>query len=680
MFTVIVCDEHIIKDCYQKYYIFLKPFLDSNDFSFCEWNHKGNTIDEALPNLKDIIRHRKEWRLIVVNDSTTWGFDAVNKRNPFNYVDSENHSYIFSDFEQISDFRNQQIQKYRKALNNPLVKLSAWLCGIPFASEPTICYEQEKETIEHPNNGEVYYNTLAKLNLKPAEVEMDYDKETRFRVLIDKFELNGELFNLPKSVIAFSERAECLESQKSKSSWKTHTEFDYSTFYLDNLYSDKLRYLLFDISYLKGERNEAMYFDFLTTLLMVAKFDIPQGVVRANRVYRLENESDQLRISNLCSEYNSKLWATLSKIETLSAVVKEKEKQPVDRQTVEELFESDVSVPIEVITNESKANLMAKKNRIGLSRDCPEDEAEIWNNQFNTINKYFIRFLREPRRAVKSATKDKFRSMNKIDDARAAQLNEYQKEDIAYVLDEEERNMVNTTTAHLFNTAQYNNKMRDAGKEIKNCIEQRMTKHRTVTIGLVALLAYFFGFIPLIISNFNTVKSLTFSLIISGVVLGVFGAVGFLYLFALRKKLTDKIDQFNMVMREIMREVENGVNTFSKYLSHACNVMREFSVLNYAEKAEKREQNILENHKRVINDKIKEVNELFAAYISLEDLKLRYDADPYEYDFTKMQDYEYEMPYLDINREIDFIQQGNVVNAPVDYIKSISLTREELYD
>lgn len=680
MFTVIVCDEHIIKDCYQKYHIFFKPFLDSDNFSFCEWNHKGDTLEEALPGLKDLIRHRKEWRAIIVNDSSTWGFDAVNKRNPFNYVDSVNHSFIFSDFDHILDFRSQQKEKYRKALNNPLTKLSSWLCGIPFSAEPIICYEQEKDTIEHANNGDVYYDCISKLKLDSFEVEMDYDKELRFKTLTEKFELNGELFNLPKSVIALSERAECLESKKQVSSWGKHTEFDYSTFYADNLYSDKLRYMLFDISYLKGEKSESMYFDFLTMLLMLACYDVPQGIMRANRVYRLEMESDRLCIGNLCEAYNSKLRATLSKIETMSVTLREREKQPIDRQTVEDVFEADISIPIEVISTEGKGNLMAKHDRIGLSGDCPEDEYENWSNQFHTINKYFIRFLREPRRAVKSATKDKFRAMNTIDDSRAARLNEYQKEDIAYVLDEEERNMVNTTTAHLFNTAKYNNQMRDAEKEIKNCIAQRMTRRKTVTVGLISLAAYLFGFLPLIISNFNTVKSLLFSLTLTGAVLGIFAVIGFLYLFVLRKKLVEKFEKFNMVMRGIITEVESGVKTFSDYLSHACNVMRKFSILNYAEKTEKKEQNILENHKRDINEKIKEVNELFSSYISLETLELRDDAEPYDYDFTAMRSYEYEIPYVRVNRDIDFLQQGNIVNIPVDYVKSISLKREELYD
>ena len=71
---------------------------------------------------------------------------------------------------------------------------------------------------------------------------------------------------------------------------------------------------------------------------------------------------------------------------------------------------------------------------------------------------------------------------------------------------------------------------------------------------------------------------------------------------------------------------------------------------------------------------------MFSSYISLETLELRDDAEPYDYDFTAMRSYEYEIPYVRVNRDIDFLQQGNIVNIPVDYVKSISLKREELYD
>ena len=63
MFTVIICDEHIIKDCYHKYHIYLKPFFDNDNFAFCPWNANAETLDEALPRLKSIIQHKKEWSM-----------------------------------------------------------------------------------------------------------------------------------------------------------------------------------------------------------------------------------------------------------------------------------------------------------------------------------------------------------------------------------------------------------------------------------------------------------------------------------------------------------------------------------------------------------------------------------------------------------------------------------------
>lgn len=680
MFTVIICDEHIIKDCYHKYHIYLKPFFDNNNFAFCEWNTNADNLDEAVPKLKDVVQHKKEWRAIVVNDSSTWGFDGINKRNPFDYVNSRRKDYQFSSFEQIKSFRSAEEALVDKALHNPLTKLSIWLCGAPINAMPTLCYSSEAERVISAETDEAYFEVLNELGLKSSEVEADWNRDLKFKKLCEKFELRGELFNPPTSVIAIAERGKNTDAELSELAWSNHTEFDYSQFYMDNLYPEKLRYLIYDVSYIRMRRNENQYFNFLTTIMMLANYECPKGVLRSNRVYKLEVHIDVDCVRKLCNMYNSKLWSTISKIEEITHKISEKEKQPVDKHTAEEYFESNVIIPIEVVTRESRENLQAKYDKIGLSRDCPSDEYDYWDEQFRTINKYFIRFLREPRRAVKTATKEDFRITNEINDERALQLSEYQKEDVKYILDEEERNMIATSTAQLFNTAQYNEKMRDADKEIRREIAQRMTKKTTVFVGLFAVIAYLIGFLPLLFSNINTGKSFVFSLAVTGAVLSTFLIVGFIYLFVLRRKMINRFKHFNCVMSEILKEIENGVNAFSNYLSHACNVMREFSVLNYSESSYKKTKHILANHKRIITQKINEVNELFSTYINSDELRLAYDVEPYEFDFTVMRDYQYEMPYAEVRKDIDYMQQGNKIEIPVDYLESITLTREELYD
>ena len=680
MFTVIVCDEHIISDCYHKYHIYLKPFFDSDNFAFCAWNTNADSLDEALPGLKDIIKHKKEWRAIVVNDSFIWGFDSVCKQNPFDFVNSKKKNYQFSSFEQVMEFRAAEKDVVNTALTNPLVKLSSWLCGTSISSQPLVCYSDEKETIYNAVDSEVYYDALEKMNLRPSAVEFDWSRDYKFRKLPEQFELHGELFNPPKSIIALSERAKNSETELNELAWTGHTEFEYSQFYLDNLYPEKLRYMLFDISYIKGCKNENDYFNFLTAVMLLATYECPNGIIRSNRVYKLDMNINSDCVRDLCNKYHSKLWSTLAKIDDISKNLKEKEEQPVDSNTVEECFESDVDISIDVVNSESRDNLRAKYSKIGLAKDYPLDEYEYWDDQFHTINKYFVRFLKEPRRAVKSATKEDFRVMNKIDDERALRLNEYQKEDATNDLEEEEQHMVATSTTQLFNTAQYSQQMREADRNIRRGIEQRMTKKKTMFVGMFAAIAYFIGFLPLLFGNLNTTKSLVFSLSVTGIVLGIFLLIGFIYLFVLRNRLINRFKHFNYVMSGILKEVESGVNKFAKYLSHACNVMRDFSVLNYSESSNRKKQHILSNHKRIISKKISEVNELFSSYIDSNEIRLDHEARPYNFDFTVMKDYEYEIPYSETGKTIDYLQDGNKITIPVDYVETFTLTREELYD
>ena len=85
-------------------------------------------------------------------------------------------------------------------------------------------------------------------------------------------------------------------------------------------------------------------------------------------------------------------------------------------------------------------------------------------------------------------------------------------------------------------------------------------------------------------------------------------------------------------------------------------------------------------HESIIFEKIKEINELFAAYLENEDFSNLSETEPYDYDFMSLKEYSYELPYTSVGKNIEFLQDGNIVSVPVDYLKSVSITREELYD
>jgi len=680
MFTVIICDEHIINDCHNKYYIYLKPFLDNEEFAFCKWDTSGNTLNEAVPELKEIIGNKNEWRAIIVNDSSTWNFEAVNKRNPFNYVDSINNKSNFETGEQIRAFRENEDVMLEKAFTNPLMKLSVWLCGSPIESMPNICYTGYEDVIENILDEKVYREKADELNITAQEIELDRIRLKRYEKLSHTFGSDAELFNPPQKVLALAERTKDVRREIAESAWIKHMEHDYSQFYIENLYSEKLRYLICDVSYLKGKHNEAQYFNFLTVMLLLAVNESPSGVLRANRVYSLNVKIDSECVRELCNQYNSKLNATLSEISNESRRLMEKQNKPVDRDTAEFYFETGVTVPVNIESFFDEDNLMAKHNEIGLAKDCPGDEFAYWNDQYSTIEKMFVKYLREPRRAVKVAVKDKFPTMNKNEDERAARLSEFQKENVLDILNEEEQNMISTKTTHLYNTAEYKQQMEEADKVIRRGISQRMTKKKTIKVALIAALAYFFGFIPLFIGNLNNTSSFLFSLGMTGITIALFLLVGLCTLFVFKNRLVNRFKHFNYVMSGILDEIQGSLNTFSVYLSSACNVMREFSVLESTENTYEKKQNILKNHRRIILEKVKEVNELFANYIDNDTLDTKRMVQPYDFDFTIMKDYQYEMPYSEIEKSIVFMQEGNEIAVPVDYLEAVIAEREELYD
>lgn len=680
MFTVIICDEHIINDCHNKYYIYLKPFLDNEEFAFCKWDVSGNSLDEAVPELKEIIGNKNEWRAIIVNDSSTWNFDAVNKRNPFNYVDSINNKNGLNTVEQIKEFREKEDVMLDKAFTNPLMKLSVWLCGSPIESRPNICYAGFEDVVENISDEKKYLKKTEELCVTAQEIELDRIRLKRFDKLSQTFGNDAELFNPPQKVLALTERTKDVRREIADSAWVKHMEHDYSQFYNENLYSEKLRYLICDVSYLKGKHNEAQYFNFLTVMLLLAVNESPSGVLRTNRVYSLNVKIDSDCVKELCNQYNSKLNATLSEISNESRRLMEKQNKPVDRDTAEFYFETGVTVPVNVESFFDEDNLMAKHNEIGLAKDCPGDEITYWNDQYSTIEKMFVKYLREPRRAVKVAVKDKFPTMNKNEDERVARLSEFQKENVLNILNEEEQTMISTKTTHLYNTAEYKQQMEEADKAIRRGISQRMTKKKTIKVALIAALAYFFGFIPLFIGNLNNTSSFLFSLGITGITIALFLLVGLCTLFVFKNKLVNRFKHFNYVMSGILDEIQGSLNTFSVYLSSACNVMREFSVLESTENTYEKKQNILKNHRRIILEKIKEVNELFANYIDNDTLDTKRMVQPYDFDFTIMNEYQYEMPYSEVEKSIVFMQDGNEIAVPVDYLEAVIAEREELYD
>ncbi len=738
MFTVIIAEKDIV-DMYKQMHMFLVP-LESKDIVFCEWNREGESLEEMLPELYKTIDLKSEWRAIVVNRD---GQNKINPFNYTDYSESREIRKGLS-WEAWRERRNKRQECYKMAITNPLTKLTSALCGAPvlgatlqdrevyqdILSGKMELYEymiklklQEKKATTLAAQMRFFQKEELQRFVKASEVEqlLSYienenipeivrliGKENiiEFLAVIDGYDpyftdpeyvecmventIKTDLFDsisegfhiknyAPQEVICLALRTFDFQSYEQNIKWQDKDESEYSRFVEFNLYPEKLKYLIFDIVQEEHKQYVADQVRLLSFLLVMAGNDLPYNVCGKEKVYRVNVEFESDAIGSFCSKYTDKLKATITWIRELESLVKKEKELKIDNQTSQKLFESDVIVPVAIDMQFDKEQLFAEYSGIGLSSDCPQNERIYWSDQYYNIRKLFVRYLREPRRAVKTAVKEEFHTRASIEDERALLMNEYQKEDVVYRLIEEEQNMVDTITTHLFNTGKYNKKIEEAEKELGDELKQRMSRKKTILVGVTAAGAYLIGFLPLLFGNLNTLKSSSFAFMITGVSIGIFLLVGFLFLLIMRKRLIDRFKYFNKVMDEICAEIEESLDHFSEYLSHACNVMRQFSILNYTKNAVNRKEHILKKHQLDIKKRMEEINTAFAGYMTV-DMKNSQWVDPFEYDFSVMKDYNYDMFCSESKCNIEFMQPGHQISIPVDYLKEITLTREELYD
>ena len=683
MFTVITAKKEFI-DSIHEYSLFLKPFMDKSNVIFCEWLPSEESPAASVPTLEQAVKNRDKWRLIVIADD----LDGT-KKNPFDAVDyippvldpisdfykpfdeanpeeedlfydkqKKHVNEVYSEY--LKSFRPARHAAYEKAAKMPLARLMAFLNEKPY--EPN-----EKEVIgDNPLYMEYLADTRKKLELREQIIG---DRELRVEY--------------PTEIICVTTRTDYDLSYDIKTSWEMPDDSKYSRFYDWNLYYDKMRYLIFDMNTKTHQSYLMDQVRFLYTLLVLANTDTPRSALKPNRVYSVICENDDDELKKLFARYDQKLSATKEGIAKKLDELLHAAPETLSDYDVRSEFCRSVTVPVTLLDKFDTRDMFADKKLIGLSNDCPGDESTSWRARFKAARRSVIDFLKLPRRALKKATDD-FRFLNTLESDRIQFLNEFQIEDIEEFVAKEELQMVGTHTENIHEPEEYFKRMDESDKEIKEKIDSRMTKKTTVLLALVSILAYLIGFIPFVSKYTAEWKPFIGTLIMALGGTAAFAIVAFIALFFLRSPLVKLVKKFNTLMHGIVSSITGASDQFGRYLSHACNMMRGYCVLNYRENNEPENMKnvrVLRKHLSDIDNAREEMLEVFGPISDTSDVEPEEEVEPYLYDFSRSTDYKYPIPFLGSDRrKIDFLQAGNEVEVPIAFIKSISAIREELYD
>ncbi len=695
MFTVVIAEQEHINNI-EKYDLFLKPFADKQHTKFLRWNREGTSFRECVPGLEDTIVHHKDWRAIVL-----CGQDAEGRKNPFDHAacelpeKPEGVDYGSEEgYEQLKAYylqvRKIKFAAYEQAAAHPLTRLMTYLCEAPLATGG-FNYEldekaerAEEEMLRSMGfEGEDYQRQKRRLDARQLE-QQEYLAEARKKEALRREIAGDEMYDIirPRQVLCIALRAKNTQAYELKEQWRPHVNHQYNRFYDWNLYFDKMRYLVVDTLPKENRHYEMDYLRFLSTVLLLANNDLPPDGLRPNLVYSLHCHYNDQALEKLLQEYDAKLELTDEMLERSAAEQKLLTRDKLSDSEAERIFRTNVNVPVNINTDFDRSELYANGGRIGLATDCPEDEYSRWEHTVDDAKYTLGRFLKQPRRALQRAV-GTLHSMSEMPADECGRLDSFQIEDIAEHIYDEELAMIATPTQSIYDVERYYGEMDAANAEVEKKIKKRMTKKCTVALGLTVLAVYAVGFLPMLLASFrdgNAGSALTITLIS----LLLLAGTAVVCLFCLRWALVRLIRDFNRTMRGIEGDIDTSMTQFSRYLSCACGVMRGYSVLAHCSEADRPAQKairLVRKHQQDIRRRRAQIRETFGGLLQAGKNPELKTQQPYAYDFAKMKDYDYPMPYREeLKRRVEFIQNGNMIEVPVSFIDRVEVRLEELYD
>ncbi|MBR5521189.1 MAG: hypothetical protein IKU54_04250 [Oscillospiraceae bacterium] len=696
MFTVLIAEKEHIDAIQKENKLFFEPFLNSKELAFCYWNPAGQSLDEAVPELLGAIGRKKEWRAVIVNNTTA---ETINKRNPFDVADRSSLDCLTPptrqpDLDAHLDEWEAEWKKYyeavtvakeaiyRNALEKPLQKLTSWLC---FKPEEYIYNEIRDIQDEHDWAMEMLGRDQLKFSARLEAIERNqYRNELRMKEKIRREFLANTYLNIayPTDVLCVSLRAAASTYFDPDDYWRIRLDNEYSKFADRNMYFDKMRFMVFDILPKTHRNFRTDYIRFLASLLVLISNPVPNSAMQARRLYRLETETDDAPLCTIVTSYDKKLAATYEAIENEKERIKSEIPAELTDKAVEKLFCTPSDVPVVMDSSCDVESLIPEKD-YGLIFGGKENEYAKWNEECNNAKKVIAQVSKRQSRSVQKSA-GQIRLAGEISDASVSRLTPNQIEDIRKYTNDEEDKMIASIPPDFTDSAVYMQRITEDGEKVKKAIRSRMSPKTGMLLGLLCIGLYLICFLPFIFANDTSSQTASTAITICVTALG-FMAVTLLVAFIfMRASISDVVKGYNSTAQDVVNDIQGSMNKVSEYLSATYNVRRGHAVQNSAKNnidQYTKSLRIRKKHQEDIRKRRAYLAEGYGDFIGDRTWCDETMSRPYEYDFDMITEYDYPAPFLAGDfRQVEFISSGNMVKVPSSYVTSILVRMEGIYE
>ena len=483
----------------------------------------------------------------------------------------------------------------------------------------------------------------------------------------------------PAEIILISTKKKIENNEKSRivESWKNHLEMTSSSFWERNKYPNNCRFLYCDITNTDNSMYQKELTEFWLSVLTLATNRIAASTLQAYRLYKLHVDVSSEELSKILNLH-------LNKMMSVYAFVKEQLKLRPDYSfDEEEELVHRQTIPVAIEKSEGK-DLYMNFGKVGLCRDCPEDENVFWSNQLRQKKDNLDRYLKSPRRAIdKSANRLKLKTESFTGEH--YELDKFQLADLKEFMSELELKIMSSGVENVVDKKKINESIVKLDRKVKKEISFRLRKKPAIIGGLIILAIVFGGYIPYLIQSAKISAGAVFAglgLTLLVLVLSALG--GIISLLIQRKHIVSVMKKFNDLMRGVANNVRSYAAKFEEYFSDICTFMKAQSIL---DGIHMRKENAMSNysllnaHKQALQTAIERDGEWISSYgITRIDEMIPTVTSFFKTEVIPKENSLYYFAANNDENDIPINSTGDLVTSPYKFVAKLWIERVDIFD
>lgn len=649
MYTVLIQSKKTL-DCLQQFYPLFSESIEAENIGICQWVEAGETVDTAMPELYDLISHKRAWKAVIVCSE----FDDINTKypadtvNPYDFLENKDREGLTIVDGQIVD------------CNAPLIRLTHMLGGIP-APEPKF-----NATIVELEN------RVPRMEFHPADDEESAAQKKIYNAWTEENMFKG----LPPTEIILVKvrKASAAKEMFSlvKASWQVHTEADSSEFWKRNLYPHNCRFLVFDMEQRGIMKRQNDLFRLWLGILLISQNDIDPNVLQAHRLYSLKVLLNEETLAESFQQTINKL--NMAKYQLEKSLAREAESvSEVDAPIPDYTVGVPVSFQLPKVSD-----LHFDTGDYALAGGTGSGDMDIWEAHSKKAKREIQTLIQSVDRTLDQAA-SRLRDQCEYSEADVFPLTPYQEEDFRISLAKNYKEMLEQQETLPGKVSATEEEIGDADSNVRQIILQRMTNSQIAFAFGIAISSLVLCLIP----GFFFSSSKVVIGVATLIAVAILGIAGLMVLLSQKKALINATKRFQMVFQTAVGELSHNASAFSDFLSSVASHIRGCSYLNTMEtKRLKRDSSYYFKKKHL------KAIDIFLSKLSLWSSALHIKVDLTSVDAIELidnlvEDIDYDSLYsFDVGKDfvVPLNQIGVTISSPFGFIEKIEIEREEVYD